>query len=272
VTSPPSPTTSGVLAPLDDLGLVVEGIEHVGEGSGGRRGEPRHRDRAPSRGRQASAGSWSTRARPLEIVCGAWNFDVGDRVPLAPVGAVLPGGIEIAAARCGGRLQRDAVLGQGARLSDDGAGLLVLGDEDAGPGGRPSPRRSASRPTRSSTSRSRATGPTPGAWPASPATWRPGSGCPSPCPDRPPGRRRAAGRWGLGDASVEVDDDLCPRLTVSVLSRRRRRAVAALDRPAAAAGRHAADQQRRRRLELRDARARASPPTPTTSTLVAGRG
>ena len=30
-----------------------------------------------------------------QIVCGAWNFDVGDLVPLAPVGAVLPGGFEI---------------------------------------------------------------------------------------------------------------------------------------------------------------------------------
>ena len=31
----------------------------------------------------------------LEIVCGAWNFAVGDLVPLAPVGAVLPGGFDI---------------------------------------------------------------------------------------------------------------------------------------------------------------------------------
>ena len=30
-----------------------------------------------------------------QIVCGAWNFQVGDLVPLAPVGAVLPGGFEI---------------------------------------------------------------------------------------------------------------------------------------------------------------------------------
>ena len=35
-------------------------------------------------------------AEPLQIVCGAWNFAVGDLVPLAPVGAVLPGGFEIA--------------------------------------------------------------------------------------------------------------------------------------------------------------------------------
>ena len=36
---------------------------------------------------------------PVEVVCGAWNFAVGDLVPLAPVGAVLPGGFEIAGAR-----------------------------------------------------------------------------------------------------------------------------------------------------------------------------
>ena len=47
--------------------------------------------------------------------------------------------------------------------------------------------------------------------------------------------------------------------------RRHGRSLAGLARPAAHAARHASDQQRRRRLELRDARARASPTTPTTS-------
>ena len=98
----PFPDDIGALrAALDDLGLVVEAIEHVGEGLGdvvvaGCSRSP------PSKGPTRSAGSWSTPAgsEPLDIVCGAHNFEVGDRVPLAPVGAILPGGFEIAAARC----------------------------------------------------------------------------------------------------------------------------------------------------------------------------
>ena len=114
----PFPDDVGVLRDaLDDLGLVVEAIEHVGEGLGdvvvGRVLEIR-----PIKGadkiRLAIVDGGG--AEPLEIVCGATNFEVGDRVPLAPVGAILPGGFEIAPAQAARRdLQRDAVLGQGAR-------------------------------------------------------------------------------------------------------------------------------------------------------------
>ena len=36
------------------------------------------------------------RRGPLEIVCGATNFALGNYVPLAPIGAELPGGFVIA--------------------------------------------------------------------------------------------------------------------------------------------------------------------------------
>ena len=36
---------------------------------------------------------------PVEVVCGAWNFEVGDLVPLAPVGACCPAGSRSAGAR-----------------------------------------------------------------------------------------------------------------------------------------------------------------------------
>ena len=77
--------------------------------------------------------------------------------------------------------------------------------------------RSGSSPTWSSTSRWRPTGPTPGAWRASPATWRPRS-LPFAIPDpRPPSVDQAVRRW-TGLARVEVlDDDLCPRFTARVL-------------------------------------------------------
>ena len=163
----PFPDDVGTLRDaLDDLGLVVEAIEHVGEGLGdvvvGRVLEIR-----PIKGadkiRLVIVDGGGT--EPLEIVCGATNFEVGDRVPLAPVGAILPGGFEIGPPQAARRrVQRHAVLGQGARP-------LRRRRRPAGPGRRVAGRARhaahggarAASPTSSSTSRSRATGPTPGA-------------------------------------------------------------------------------------------------------------
>ncbi|MGA7834357.1 MAG: hypothetical protein WCA31_04040, partial [Acidimicrobiales bacterium] len=91
------PETPEELRPvLDDLGLVVEGVETVGEDL---------EDVVVARVDEIRAIKGADRIRlaivdagegPLEIVCGAMNFSVGNYVPLAPVGAVLPGGFEIA--------------------------------------------------------------------------------------------------------------------------------------------------------------------------------
>ncbi len=105
----------GLRAALDDLGLVVEGIEHVGEGLDDVV-VSRVLEIAPIKGADrirrvvVDAG-----AEPLEIVCGAHNFAVGDRVPLAPVGAILPGASRSSAQDARRHVQRHAVLGQGAR-------------------------------------------------------------------------------------------------------------------------------------------------------------
>jgi len=75
---------------------------------------------------------------PLEIVCGAFNFTVGDRVPLAPVGAVLPGGFEIGRRKMRGVVSNGMLCsGRELGLSDDSAGLMVLGDEAPGEPGTP---------------------------------------------------------------------------------------------------------------------------------------
>ena len=93
------------------------------------------RSRAPTR----SAWSSSTAGGgPLEIVCGATNFAVGDRVPLAPVGAILPGGFEIGQRKLRGVTSNGMLCsGKELGLSDDGAGLLILGDEEPGDPGTP---------------------------------------------------------------------------------------------------------------------------------------
>ncbi|GAA3415942.1 hypothetical protein GCM10018952_42320 [Streptosporangium vulgare] len=55
-------------------------------------------------------------AAPREIVCGATNFEAGDRVPVALPGAVLPGGFEIASRQdLRAAVRRHDLLGGGAR-------------------------------------------------------------------------------------------------------------------------------------------------------------
>ncbi|MGC8481234.1 MAG: phenylalanine--tRNA ligase subunit beta, partial [Acidimicrobiales bacterium] len=66
----------------------------------------------------------------LQIVCGAWNFSVGDKVPLAKVGAVLPGDFAIGARKMLG-VKSNGMLcsAKELALSDDSAGLLILDPE-----------------------------------------------------------------------------------------------------------------------------------------------
>ncbi|HZU78784.1 MAG TPA: phenylalanine--tRNA ligase subunit beta [Acidimicrobiales bacterium] len=113
---------------LDELGLVVEEIVRVGEGL---------EDVVVARVEEISAIAGADKIRrvvvdagagPVEVVCGAWNFAVGDLVPLAPVGAVLPGGFEI------GRRKMKGVVSNGMLcspreldLADDHQGILVIG-------------------------------------------------------------------------------------------------------------------------------------------------
>lgn len=125
-------------AELDSLGLVVEGLEFVGEGLG---------DVVVSRVLAIEPIKGADRIRRVvvdlgggtttEVVCGAWNFEVGDVVPFIGAGLELPGGV---------RIERRTMLGVTSNgmlcspkelgLGDDHAGLLVL--ERPGAKGRPS--------------------------------------------------------------------------------------------------------------------------------------
>jgi phenylalanyl-tRNA synthetase beta chain len=75
---------------------------------------------------------------PLQIVCGAWNFAVGDLVPLAPVGAVLPGDFRISRRKMRGE-ESHGMLCAARELDlpeDPGAsdGLMILPAGLAPPG------------------------------------------------------------------------------------------------------------------------------------------
>jgi phenylalanyl-tRNA synthetase beta chain len=112
---------------LDDLGLVVDGMEHVGEGLG---------DVVVARVDEIRAIEGADRIRlvvvdagrgPLEIVCGAMNFAVGNFVPLAPVGAVLPGGFAIAERTMRGVTSHGMLCSpRELGLADDHQGLMLL--------------------------------------------------------------------------------------------------------------------------------------------------
>jgi phenylalanyl-tRNA synthetase beta chain len=114
---------------LDDLGLVVEGIETVGEGL---------EKVVVARVDEIRAIKGADRIRlvvvdagdgPLEIVCGAMNFAVGDYVPLAPVGAVLPNGMEIAERSVRGVTSRGMLCSpRELHLSADHEGLMILNE------------------------------------------------------------------------------------------------------------------------------------------------
>ncbi|MGO9582750.1 MAG: phenylalanine--tRNA ligase subunit beta [Acidimicrobiales bacterium] len=120
---------AALAADLDALGLVVEGVERIGEGL---------RDVVLARVLEIAAIPKADRIRrvvvdaggpePVEVVCGAWNFEVGDIVPFAPVGAVLPGDILIEQRRMRGVVSNGMICsGRELRLSEDHDGILVLG-------------------------------------------------------------------------------------------------------------------------------------------------
>ncbi|NRQ32078.1 phenylalanine--tRNA ligase subunit beta [Nonomuraea sp. NN258] len=66
-------------------------------------------------------------ATPREIVCGASNFVVGDRVPVVLPGGVLPGGFEVGARKTYGRLSEGMICSERELgLGDDHNGIMVL--------------------------------------------------------------------------------------------------------------------------------------------------
>jgi phenylalanyl-tRNA synthetase beta chain len=66
----------------------------------------------------------------LSIVCGAWNFAVGDLVPLAPVGAMLPGDFAIAKRKMKGVTSNGMLCsGRELELTDDHEGIMILSGE-----------------------------------------------------------------------------------------------------------------------------------------------
>ena len=119
--------TDELTSVLNELGLIVDAVERIGEGL---------REVVVSRVAEIRPIPGADRIRhvtvdaggdPVEVVCGAWNFEVGDLVPLAPVGTVLPNGMEIARRKMRGAVSNGMLCSPSElRLADESAGLLVL--------------------------------------------------------------------------------------------------------------------------------------------------
>ena len=120
---------AAIAAALDDLGLVVEGIEHLGEGLV---------DVVVARIEEITAIEGADKIRrvvvtdgtnTVEVACGAKNFAMGDLVALAPVGAVLPGGFAIGTRKMKGMVSNGMLCsGRELELSEDHDGILILND------------------------------------------------------------------------------------------------------------------------------------------------
>lgn len=120
---------------LTAVGFEVEAIEHAGAGLAGvvaariLASEP-HANAEKLSVTRVDAGQ----AEPLQIVCGAKNYAVGDVVPLATVGTTLPGGTRIARAKLRG-VESFGMLCSARELglAEDASGLLIL-DPGIAPG------------------------------------------------------------------------------------------------------------------------------------------
>jgi phenylalanyl-tRNA synthetase beta chain len=120
---------------LSGLGLAVESIKPIGEGLGGIvvarvLGLRPHPDADRIQIVDVDAGD----GEALQVCCGAFNMSVGDLVPLATLGCVMPDGMEIARRRMRGEWSNGMLCSPvEIGLGDDGEGILVL-DGDHAPG------------------------------------------------------------------------------------------------------------------------------------------
>ena len=124
-----------LVATLDDLGLVVEGIERVGEGLDGVVVAEVERIDAIKGADRIRLATVTDGRSSIEVVCGAWNYEVGSLVPFAPVGTVLPDGMAISQRTMRGVVSNGMLCsGRELGVGEDHAGLLVLDARTATPG------------------------------------------------------------------------------------------------------------------------------------------
>ncbi|MHB1341522.1 MAG: phenylalanine--tRNA ligase subunit beta [Coriobacteriia bacterium] len=120
---------------LDMTGTKVEALHRIGAGLDGVViGQVLTREKHPDADKLSYCSVNIGSSEPLKIVCGAQNFEAGDKVPVATVGCTLPNGITIKRAKLRG-LESQGMMCSATELGvgGDAAGLLVLpGDAPVG--------------------------------------------------------------------------------------------------------------------------------------------
>ncbi len=135
---PASETGRDVQAKLVSAGLEVERVEQLGAGLKGPLVvgkvltiEELTEFKKPIRFCTVDVGTANGTGEPQEIVCGARNFAVGDKVVVVLPGAVLPGDFAIAARKTYGKTSHGMICsGDELGMGDDGSnGIIVLPPE-----------------------------------------------------------------------------------------------------------------------------------------------
>ncbi|MBW6468668.1 MAG: phenylalanine--tRNA ligase subunit beta [Coriobacteriia bacterium] len=113
---------------LDMTGTAVEAVRAVGEGLDGVIvGSVLTKEPHPDADKLSYCSVDVGGDEPLRIVCGATNFEAGDRVPVACVGATLPGDFTIKKTKLRGVVSEGMMCSSPELgLGGDASGLLVL--------------------------------------------------------------------------------------------------------------------------------------------------
>jgi phenylalanyl-tRNA synthetase beta chain len=128
----PEPVDAGEVARrLTAIGLEIEGIEQVGHDIGaivvGRVLDIEELTGFKKPIRYCRVTTGSAAADERSVICGAVNFNEGDKVPLALPGSVLPGGFEIGVSKRYDRLSEGMICSPSELgLGDDHTGIMVL--------------------------------------------------------------------------------------------------------------------------------------------------
>ncbi|MCD7441994.1 phenylalanine--tRNA ligase subunit beta [Streptomyces lincolnensis] len=135
---PATETGRDVQAKLVSAGLEVETVEHLGADLKGPLVvgqvltiEELEGFKKPIRFCTVDVGQANGTGEPQEIICGARNFAVGDKVVVVLPGATLPGGFSISARKTYGRTSHGMICsGEELGMGDDGShGIIVLPPE-----------------------------------------------------------------------------------------------------------------------------------------------
>ena len=139
---PATETGRDVQAKLISAGLEVETVEQLGADLKGPLVvgqvltiEELEGFKKPIRFCTVDVGTANGTGEPQEIVCGARNFAVGDKVVVVLPGAVLPGDFAIAARKTYGKTSHGMICsGDELGMGDDGSGGIIVLPPEAEPG------------------------------------------------------------------------------------------------------------------------------------------